>query len=302
MPECIACGNEFKQSGQDYVQCKNCNSFVYISDKTAEQENLQYFDGIYKVNISFAEDIKKRKIFDSFESRDRHLRRSIREYFDALMKKKEYLLSSSGKLLEIGFGQGDNLLRLLKHGVDVYGMDISQTAVDKFRERYPMYADRVECGTRFRKKVSVVYCCALFEHLDNPALFLEDVKASLAIDGILIIDALPILNPHPSDFTPRDDISFWKPCHRIIYSRSGLEVLLKKNGFQLDGYGEEDNYNYRVLSLHLRKGYQDITYLRNPCLHDARLPGSWIFRRICSQALKVHSLSLYGIFIFRKVA
>jgi 2-polyprenyl-3-methyl-5-hydroxy-6-metoxy-1,4-benzoquinol methylase len=301
MSECIACGEEIIQADQDYVQCGNCNSYVYISDKTAEQENREYFDGIYKVYESFAEDTKKRKIFDRFEGRDRGLRRSICEHFDAIMRNKEELLFSNEKVLEIGFGQGDNLFRLLKHGADVYGMDISQTATNKFREKYPMYADRVECGSRFHKKANVVYCCALFEHLDNPALFLADVKASLAIDGFLIIDALPVLNRHPSDFTPDDDISFWKPCHRIIYSRSGLEVLLKKNGFQLDGYGEEDNYNYRVLSLHLRKGYQDITLLRNPCLNDARLPGSWIFRRICAKALKVHSLALYGLYIFRKV-
>jgi hypothetical protein len=59
-------------------------------------------------------------------------------------------------------------------------------------------------------------------------------------------------------------------------------------------------YNYRVLSLHIKKGFQKIIELRNPCLVNKNLPGVIRFYFICKKAIKIHSFALYASVTFMK--
>ena len=301
MRYCYACKNRLSYTKLgDYVQCPVCHSFIYISDQPAEIENKVYFDEIFKTLEERKDNSWKWRIFQKYDCIDQEKRKL--QYADFYEKYKRIMkcLEKPVTVLEIGFGSGDHLYSLLQQGVDAYGIDLSITAVTNFKEKYPQYAHTVHCGTRFDKQVDIIYCCALFEHLDHPEKFIQDAAGCLSPNGFLIIDGLPIVNDDVSNLTVDEDISFWKPCHRIIYSIHGLVTLWKPYGFTLEISALHDNYSYRVMSLHIKDGFQKVVELRSTCVEHKALP--WIVRyyQICRKALYVKSLAYYGCVLFRK--
>jgi hypothetical protein len=131
--------------------------------------------------------------------------------------------------------------------------------------------------------------------------FLNDVFQGLKSDGKLILDGLPVLNPKGSALSIAEDINFWKPFHRIIYSIEGLLERLKNSGFNFVRMGLIDDYNYRVLSLHQKMGFLKVNELRNPCLEHPELPNNRQFYSICQKALTVDSVALFCNAVFEKL-
>ena len=298
---CLACNNILPcEKLYEYVQCPSCNSFVYISDRPADQENKAYFDAIFKTLECRENSSIKLKIFSKCAQKDQSIQK--KQYADFYAKKECIMqhLYSSSRVLEIGFGSGEHLSSLLQRGIDAYGVDLSSTAVENFQDKYPAYANRVQCGTRFNQKVDIIYCCALFEHLDHPWQFIQDASNCLGQNGLLIIDGLPIVNEGLSDITADEDISFWKPCHRAIYSTKGLDILFSRHEFTTTICAVHDDYNYRALSMHVKFGYRKVIELRSLFMRHKELPRLIPYYCICRNALHIHSLAYHGCIMFRK--
>jgi SAM-dependent methyltransferase len=298
---CYACGAHLSFiKMNDYIQCPECRSFTFVSDRSAEVENKEYFDNFFKTLEGRKNDSMKERLYARYESVDHALRK--KEYSEYQEKRQQIMqhLNGSARVLEIGFGSGEHLYNLLQKKIEAYGVDISVTAVANFQNKHPEYAERVQCGARLNKKIDVVYCCALFEHLDKPTEFIWDAANRLEQGGLLIIDGLPLLNEFSAHFNMNEDISFWKPCHRAIYSVGGLRALFSQGEFALDVYARHDDYNYRVLSLHIKHGYEKISELRASCVTHKELPGLYAYYRICKEALRVNSLVYNACLMFRK--
>jgi SAM-dependent methyltransferase/DNA-directed RNA polymerase subunit RPC12/RpoP len=300
--QCIACQALLSQGKMnEYHQCPHCRSYVYLSDRSAADVNKAFFNrhfqDLQKLKISKP----KRAIYDNFLNQDRKARKKAYSYFKLAQLYLERLLHSGGKVLEVGFGEGHHLYCLLQQGVDAYGVDISEVAVRNFASRHPQYQKRVICGKRVTQSVDLIYCCALFEHLDHPEEFLKDAYQELTVGGKLILDGIPVLNPKGSKLCPTEDINFWKPYHRIIYSLNGLRGRLKKSGFILTRMGLIDDYNYRVLSLHQKMGFGKVSELRNSCFDHPGLADKYQFQAICQKALTINSLALFCNAVFEKV-
>jgi SAM-dependent methyltransferase len=298
---CYACNNKLPYKNlRQYVQCPSCHSYVYISDKSAEEENKLYFDLIFQTLGGRKDHKHKRILFEKFVRLDHKKRK---KQYALFYKKREQILKhlkAPAKVLEIGFGSGEHLFCMLQQGVDAFGIDLSETAVRNFQDKYPEYANRVQRGTRFNKQVDVIYCCALFEHLDLPEQFIQDASQCLAPKGVLVLDALPLLNEYISNVSTEEDISFWKPCHRAIYSLGGLNLLLEKQGFENEITALHDDFYYRILSVHIKHGVRKIIELRSSAFKHDDLPGYLVYLYLCWKALRVHSLALHGCVLFRK--
>lgn len=301
MNACIVCETALNPLRRyDYQQCPQCHSYVYFSDIPAAVENKRYFNDHYEVLKHLQIMKAKRKIFAKFARRDRVLRKNQFARFDRFRKIPESALKTGKRVLEVGFGEGHRLANLLQKGVDAYGIDISEVAVDHFVKKYPQYKHRVFCNARFAQAVDTVYCCALFEHLDDPSKFLENCFQCLNPGGKLILDGVPVLNRRKSELGTDEDINFWKPCHRIIYSLEGMLALVQAAGFAHVGNGSVDDFNYRVLSLHQKLGFAKVSQLRNPCFDHPELPDSREFNAICKSALNITSLALFCNAVFEK--
>jgi SAM-dependent methyltransferase len=299
--QCISCQALLPQGKtDDYHQCPECQSYVYLSEQNAGDENKVFFNQHFMALQNLRISKQKRVIYDNFLKKDRNIRKKSYLYFRISQLYIEKLLHTGGKVLEVGFGEGYTLINLLNQGVDAYGVDISEVAVENFANRHPQHKNRVICDKRFAQPVDMIYCCALFEHLDHPVEFLEDAYQGLTAGGKLIIDGIPVVNLKGADLSPDEDINFWKPYHRIIYSTNGLLGRLQSSGFNFVRMGLIDDYNYRVLSLHQKMGFRKVSEFRNACFDHPELANKYQFQDICQKALTINSLALFCNAAFEK--
>jgi len=252
--------------------------------RCAEHDNNDYFNKVYAetnrepIEHRYVDFVRYDKIHSSMHARD--LSR-----FQSLLQGINRRIISARISIEIGFGYGNELLRFLEMGANIYGLDISEIAVSLFKTKYPNHAERVHCGTDFDCTVDLVYSNALFEHLDDPGEFLENAFSMLDPGGTLIM-RLPVVNR--MNYTKRQisfDINFWRPCHRVLYTLTGLRTLLDKYGFKITEHAKYDYYGYKVMNSLLRHGYRDIENVRHPCLEIRGLRSKVVYKIILIESL-----------------
>jgi SAM-dependent methyltransferase len=299
--KCPLCNTILAQGNLcEYIECSNCGSYVYVSDKTAEDDNRFFYNSVYSCGGQPRYSTIKRKIFNLYEKKDEKNNRKEYSKLGHIRAEIELIFKKGEKSMEVGFGEGRHLLKLLESGHDAYGIDISDKVVSTFSQEYPQYKNRVRVGTRFDEKVHIVYCSALLEHLDDPQEFIDNLSTSLITGGFLIINAIPVVSELKSNIGISEDISFWKPCHRIIPSHKGIEQMFSGKGYVLVNYASIDVFNYKLLSLHIKNGYEDIVQVRHSCIKNSKLPSIHRYFNLCREALNVQSRALVGVYIFRK--
>jgi SAM-dependent methyltransferase len=195
-------------------------------------------------------------------------RGAIRRYRD-LLGEIEQRIVGAGIGAEIGFGTGTELAKFLRNGANLFGLDLSPGMVDNFKARHPEHAHRVRCGTDIDEAVDLVYSNALFEHLDEPTPFLDNIRRMLRPGGTLIL-RLPMIANELTPARLANDINLWIPCHRALYTIAGLRQLLGREGFRVIRYAGNDYLGYRVMSRLKAHGYVQIEAIRDPFVD---LPG-----------------------------
>jgi 2-polyprenyl-3-methyl-5-hydroxy-6-metoxy-1,4-benzoquinol methylase len=146
--------------------------------------------------------------------------------------------ASSGKLLEIGFGQG-GLLRMAARYFDVAGVDISPYGV---RAAYRWLGNRVRCGDISQETLpiaeyQVVAAFGVLEHLQHPQVALKKLCNTL-VDGGVLVGAVPnnrgIVGRINTAITNLADAT-----HCSTYSPQRWSQLFRQVGFrQIDFCGE----------------------------------------------------------------
>lgn len=260
---CKACKSDLGDcSPGNYYVCPRCGSATLVSDNESASENKKYFDEVYAG--ARAIDAQRAEWFNSVSRWYGYFHRSEVDAFCLFLKKIENLICASGKVVEIGFGTGDEMLRFLEAGAEIYGLELSGEAVRNFQLSYPHYAHRVSQGIRLDFPVNLVYSNALFEHLDNPDEFLDNAASMLPCDGALII-RLPLITSRITAASEAvHDINFWKPCHRALYTHQGIGILLREHGFSVMETACLKYFGYRVMNIMLASGYEEIQNVRSP--------------------------------------
>ena len=272
-----------------YCICSLCGSANYISDRSAAEENGKYFDSVYSKQTRIVLD-GRRQDFVRYARIDSWLHRKAINNFQAILERISDMICSAEQSAEVGFGYGHELIQFIKKGANIYGIDLSGEAVSTFQAQYPEYSERVSCGVSLDCAVDALYSNALFEHLDNPADFLSMAYAMLKSGGILIMRLPLITRNHYTKRQSSCDINFWKPCHRMLYTLGGLQMLLEAHGFKIVESAAYAYYGYKVMSSMLKHGYQDVTYVRDPCLPISQLDSEWAFKKILIQGLVTRTI------------
>lgn len=257
----MACGTKLIDTiVEEYSLCESCGTYRYISQRSAEEENAEYFEQAEFYDVK--QSLLYKLLFKMFRLIDAiiNLRLIKSKYIEYKINRR---INKKTNLVEIGFGNGRWLRRYLRKDKNVYGIDLSSEAVSEFRRKYPKYANRVKQETEVTGCHEVVYANAIFEHLDNPECFLKNVHDSLTDDGILVL-GIPTVNERKSNIDVDNDINFWKPCHRVIYSIDGLGDLLRKNGFRIVENSSNDTAVYRLLNALLARGVKGVHKYRTP--------------------------------------
>jgi 2-polyprenyl-3-methyl-5-hydroxy-6-metoxy-1,4-benzoquinol methylase len=152
----------------------------------------------------------------------------------------EHLLSCmtpSDRLGEIGCGDGVFLQRCAGAGVPAFGIDFSQTAVEKAKAAgLDVEVSQIGNGLdslRGRAKRTVVAAFQILEHLDNPAALFQ-TAASWAEPGAALWVAVPS-DRRPSRVLGEHDYLDDPPHHMTRWTPRALAAAGKTEGWRFDG-------------------------------------------------------------------
>ncbi len=131
--------------------------------------------------------------------------------------------SGEGRLLDVGCGPGVNLKTFQEQGWDVYGIDLSETAVTIARERV---GDRIYYGTLDTapfddESFDVVVLNHSLEHMFSPIKTLEGVRRLLRPGGMVVI-AVPNAESWEARFFGPAWVHWDPPRHLYHFAKSTL--------------------------------------------------------------------------------
>ncbi len=140
---------------------------------------------------------QKRKIYFQEQAR------TTEKYVIPFIEQKKNI-STQHRVLEVGCGEGGNLLPFLKRGCEVWGVDIAchkiqlgQTYLKEFPESqvHLLCEDMYHIAPRLRVKFDIILMRDVMEHLPRQEAMLRLLKQLLAPDGILFVGFPPIYMP-----------------------------------------------------------------------------------------------------------
>jgi ubiquinone/menaquinone biosynthesis C-methylase UbiE len=210
---------------------------------------------------------------DKFYNHPNRLFRYIEnKRIDILLKFAE--ISENDKVLEVGCGIGHILERI--HKGKLTGIDISETQINRARERLSNKAELLKCAGEnlpfADKHFDRIICTEVFEHTLEPVKVLDEMNRTLKDDGII---SLSVPNERLITFTKKFLLSFG--FRRILEPKESRWDLASRNNLEewhLHEYGLK-----RILNE---------TKNKFKVLHIARIPFYFIPFRFVLQLKKIN--------------
>lgn len=224
--DCIICSSArlhylFSVQGYRVVGCDDCG--LMMLNPQPSDEDLA---GIYSADYF---------LLGHDEAAEGHVsevkQATADHYLNSLIK---YRGEATGRLLEIGCGHGNLLVRARAHGFDVTGVEYSPHACEKARQRLNG-SGRVICGEigALAHEMSSYDVCVftdVIEHVRDPRRFLNQVHRLLKPGGVIFVVA-PSLDSWSARVLRERWMEF-KPEHLFYFNPATLQTLLFYSGFR----------------------------------------------------------------------
>lgn len=224
--KCLLCSERLDKSNKfsvdkkyEYLTCSRC-SVGNLSPQPSEKElNKLYSSKKYYEYLSkdVSSDLR-RKIF------------SLKTFKDP----SEWIIDAlnSGKVLDVGCGNGEFLEALKKNGWKAYGSDYSDLAKETTEKKIGIR--RVKKGVfsrqRFSDKYDLVSFWHVLEHLEDPGSYLRKAHSILRKGG-LVAGEVPNFDSLWLRIFKKNYSWVMVPEHRVYFSANSMEYLLKESGF-----------------------------------------------------------------------
>ena len=221
---CPICGSNqlfYSFSHQSYrvMRCADCAT-MFLNPQPSDEELATIYTGSYFLGH---ESEQGRRNTSEMKCA------TAREYLTELAR---YTGAPSGRLLEVGCGEGDFLSEAETAGYGVTGVEYSAAACATAGKR--LQRGRVLEGELADAKLpdSHFDVCVLndvIEHVRDPLAFLREVRRVLRPEGALFI-ATPDLSSW-SARVMKERWMEWKPEHLTYFNRDNIQTALLKAGF-----------------------------------------------------------------------
>lgn len=210
--------NYFNERNFAYFYCKKCQ-VAFLYPRITKKDIGQIYKGKY---FSFRHK-PANKLIDFILSLE------LASYDKFICK----VVKSGRKLLDVGCGYGDFLLKMQKRDWDVYGIEPFLDAVKVGRKR--IGEARIFKGelprVKFKSKdFDVITMWHVLEHLPNPSVYISKIRHLLDKRGYFIIE-VPNLDSFLLSLFGNNYNWLSTTEHVSIYSKKGIKKLLKDNGF-----------------------------------------------------------------------
>lgn len=142
-------------------------------------------------------------------------------------------LTHTKKIIELGCGVGLLTNALHQKGLDIVGSDISQTAIDYARAKYPGLDFRVFDAEQMPwpdSSFDLVLSFDVLEHLHDVDGHLNEVRRILAPDGCYLLQT-PNKLTNVIFETLKSRSFYWRIYHPSLHSYGSLRHRLLKHGF-----------------------------------------------------------------------
>lgn len=197
------------------VKCKSCG-LVYVNPRPTQQELLQYYSEGYWAGTFSNTEIEKSIIWGV-------------PWYKAMEIKAAPILKykKSGKILDVGCGDG-SLLKFLKDlGWQTYGVELNPQSTGFAKEKLGLdiFCGDIEEADYPLEFFDVVSFIHSLEHLRDPVATLNKIQLILKKDGILVIE-VPNFGGF-SSFVFRDKwVGINAPLHLYHFTKKVLEKIL----------------------------------------------------------------------------
>ena len=147
--------------------------------------------------------------------------------------------------LELGCGAGGYLDRLREAGWQVEGVEPADAPAARCRARgLSVRTGGVETAVLDPESFDLVVAWMVIEHLHDPAAALRQIRTWLRPGGTLMI-SVPIVKRWEVATFGSVHYILNEPTHLQHFSRSGIESVLRDNGFRIDSLRYQENlYNH----------------------------------------------------------
>lgn len=221
----------FKKSGYNILKCKDCA--LHFLDFSLDYES--FIVDFY--GAGYFQGDKQRSAYIDYEKESENVRAAARPVLKELfkdLKLRSIKQSSDSKfsLLDIGCANGYLMEEAKQIGFNVYGIDVSDFAVEIAKKRF---GNRVKCVSLAKfKGGSIRYDAAVmfdvFEHLQNPRENLKRLSGILANNGLLAIRTGDQGSLMAKIFGHR--WHFYNPPQHLFFMKlSHIKFLLEEAGF-----------------------------------------------------------------------
>jgi len=228
--------NQFK-----FYNCSNCKLVNYDLSKGLDQNKYsgKYID---PDNDQHKQNRTQRRSYEFIKSR----------------------ISSKGKLLDIGCGNGKILLLAKKDGWDVKGIELSESYANEITKRYDIPVDVtnfLEYDNDECSKNNLVILRHVLEHLPDSLLAMRKINKLLLNNSYALLE---FPNIESTEFklkrlinkfgTKKKYSEKYKPGHCNEFCKYSFEFLLRKTGFELvtwELYSNKIKYNYFLTKLNI---------------------------------------------------
>jgi SAM-dependent methyltransferase len=171
----------------------------------------------------------------------------------------------SGRLLDVGCGNGKFLMVAKGYGFDVWGIDIDRQSVEIAKSVLGNNIHFMELGqfVKFARErnfeFDVITFFEVLEHQDRPIEFLESIKSILKKGGY-VAGSVPNRDRWIIDETEWD----YPPHHLLRFSKKSLETTLSVAGFS----------NIEVVSLDFSFKLKEwLSYIKERYVNISLIPG-----------------------------
>ena len=153
--------------------------------------------------------------------------------------------SSSGRLLEVGCGEGDFLAEAEQVGFEVEGVEYSSAAcatANRRLKRGRVRQGELEGAQLAAESFDVIVLNDVIEHVRSPAVVLGEIHRLLKPGGTLFL-ATPSLDSWSARIMGRHWME-WKPEHLSYFNRESMTGALQRSGFS----GVKVQSGWKILS------------------------------------------------------
>lgn len=157
------------------------------------------------------------------------------EYEDAYLIFNEYF--NKGKLIDIGCGTGEFLNYMKEKGYDTFGIEPSQTAYEKSRDKgLNVYSCSLSQFSTNNEKFDIINMTNVLEHIPEPAKVIGSCRKMLNKNGIVRIKVPNDFNELQLELVKKlNKNEYWiaAPDHINYFNFKSLINILKFYGFRI---------------------------------------------------------------------